>query len=182
VIIGLNGKKRAGKNTFANALGGTHLAFGDALKDMALAINPTIGDGYGSTDLASLVGGLGWEQAKEFSDVRRFLQRLGTEGIRNFIGKDAWVQILEPKYQFTHANDLVVITDVRFDNEAASITDAGGWIVEIVRPELEETDSHASENGIDRSFIDFTVTNNILSELPLEVEHLLQKIGQHTPK
>ncbi len=49
---------------------------------------------------------------------------------------------------------LVAITDIRFNNEAAFVHRRGGVVVHVSRPGLPEiAGHHASENGLDPSFI-----------------------------
>jgi hypothetical protein len=46
-----------------------------------------------------------------------------------------------------------VITDVRFENEAAFVRNLGGTLIHVVNPEtVSRTDAHASENGV--AFVD----------------------------
>lgn len=105
MIIGLTGRKRSGKSTAARYLvedhGFTELSFAEPLKRMALAVNPIIGfrstpDGVQRVYLSDVVHEIGWECAKdEYPEVRRFLQLLGTEGVRDHIGQDTWVNLAE---------------------------------------------------------------------------------------
>lgn len=56
----------------------------------------------------------------------------------------------------------IIIDDVRYDNEAAMIKQQGGTIIKIERREedLRKVPAHSSENGIDVSYIDLSVTND----------------------
>lgn len=166
-IIGLCGHYGSGKDEAAKALverGWVRVAFADPLREMALAIDPyvVVGDResgekgidpdklagavvvYGGffVRLSSLVAVYGWDVAKKIADVRRFLQRLGTEGVRNHIGNDTWVQVAERSMP---ADKNVVFTDVRFANEAAMIRERGGQVVRLYRPGHEPNCGHASE-------------------------------------
>lgn len=62
---------------------------------------------------------------------RYILQYWGTEVCRNGFHNDIWIASLENKIRKT--NDNVVITDVRFPNEIASIKNAGGKVFRIKR-------------------------------------------------
>lgn len=147
-LVGVTGRKRAGKDTFAKRLvdqhGFTRMAFADNVRKVALAIDPIIGWVDGPVRLSTLVGLGGWEPAKEFPEVRRILQRIGTEGIRS-LQPDFWIrQVLD------HMPDgPVVITDVRFPNEADAIKMAGGVVIRVNRPGLFSDDQHSSESAMD---------------------------------
>lgn len=79
-----------------------------------VACSPT---GY----LQDLVNLVGWDSAKQESQVRRLLQDLGVAA-RKLIHEDIWVEVA---LQNITPDDRVVITDVRFENEAAHISKLG---------------------------------------------------------
>ena len=54
----------------------------------------------------------------------------------------------------------IVISDVRFDNEARAIREMGGFVIEIIRPGIKSVKAHSSEGGIDRKLIDKYVANS----------------------
>lgn len=168
-LVGLIGKKRVGKDTFAAVLveefGFTRVAFADPLKEMALTIDPIIDVGAGWDDeghlysLNDLVKAHSWEYVKDtYPEARRVLQHLG-DGVRQF-DPEFWVRA-----GMAHADGLrrdrrdegkwdasqwpVVITDVRYPNEADAIREAGGILVRIVRPGVDDGDTHASETALD---------------------------------
>jgi len=155
-VIGLTGKKRAGKNVLAASLeqyGYETAAFADPLKDRALRLNPIIyfdREANEYVGLDQIVAECGWEHAKDsYPEVRRILQYLGTDVIRA-IDPDYWVRQME--YRLVEADLLgqkMVVADVRFENEANLIRKWGGIIVEIQRPNLVQSfDSHISESGV----------------------------------
>lgn len=165
MIVGITGPKRAGKSTVARFLveyhGFEELSFAQRLKDMAYAVNPIVvveqeGISEQHFRLQQAVDQLGWEGAKdEFPEVRRFLQYLGTEGVRGQFGENAWVRKvaedfdkLAGKTPFDERIPHVVIADVRFDNEADFIRDRGGVILGVERPGYGTGDVHESENGV----------------------------------
>jgi hypothetical protein len=126
-IIGVTGYAQHGKDSLADMLveheGYKKVAFAAALKQMALVLNPIIsGDGTDEgglivhVRLAPFVEANGWEAAKQLPEVRRFLQVLGTEAVRDILGTDSWLRALwntmavDPEQRY-------VISDVRFPNE-----------------------------------------------------------------
>lgn len=150
MIIGLCGYARSGKDALAEVLGVEwsfqRYAFADVLKEAALEINPWIAAGRGYVRLASLVEGIGWEAAKTHSpDARVFLQHLGTS--MRALDPDIWLnEVVARVREDGHEN--VVITDVRFPNEARWINSVG-YLVRVIRPGVGPANGHVSETAID---------------------------------
>lgn len=171
-IIGVMGRKHSGKDAVAQAIievdkyKWERVAFADPMKEMAVAMDVVIevlgrreqqlfcGDfEHDHTPtyfrLAAFVKHHGWEKAKQCDDVRRFLQRLGTEGGRKCIYEDVWV---DRTFQFdvipfVNAGVSVVIPDTRFSNEIEAVQNAGGELWRVERPGLaDDGDKHVSEH------------------------------------
>lgn len=89
--------------------------------------------------------------------ARTFLQRLGTEGLREEFGPDVHIRALF--HQIERHDDLheghyvYVVDDVRFPNEVAAIVNAEQYIGACVKLICEDAPAgagdHASERGID---------------------------------
>lgn len=172
-LIGVSGRKRSGKDSFAERLTGAHgftrVAFADPMRELALALDPIISDGW---RLSQLVDTFGWEGAKENPEVRRTLQRLGTEGGRKVLGENIWVDTAMTTAQAV--GGPVVFTDVRFPNEAEAVKRAGGVVVRIERPGLPAGDTHPSETAIDDWSVDFIVHNDsTLEALHAQADRIL---------
>jgi hypothetical protein len=141
--IAFIGRMRSGKDTAGARLvehhGYTRLAFADPLKDAAMALDPWIvhNSEYAyeqySERLSTVVGSLGWEGAKRYPEVRRILQQMG-QGIRA-MDPDFWVNRLVNSW-YALGNAPVVVTDVRYRNEAAALKAHGFKLVRIVRPSV----------------------------------------------
>lgn len=179
MLVGLLGKKRSGKDTLASFLvsdhGFTRYAFADPLKAAALATDPLIrvepdetGQVYGPGGvigvahyerLSTIVGDLGWDRAKDLREVRRYLQALGV-AMREHVDEDLWVRTTLERAQRTPGP--VVITDVRFPNEADEVQRRGGFLVRIVRPDRPEGfgDNHVSETALDGRVVNFIIPND----------------------
>jgi hypothetical protein len=134
LLLGITGRAQHGKDSVGQVLreefGYARFGFADALKELALVLNPYI---VTRERLRDLVQRGGWEEAKKEPEVRRFLQVLGTEGCRGTFGDNAWVNVLSRRVRpLLKAANPVVITDVRFPNEARWIYRMGGevWRVE----------------------------------------------------
>lgn len=122
--------------------------------------------------LSWLVNGLGWDGAKKLPEVRRLLQRIGTEAVRGIIGPDAWVEIAERSIE---VGKRVVFTDVRFANEAEMIRRRGGLICWVQRDSAGDRrhNSHLSEQY--PFTMDKAINNNgTLAELE---NHILEVAG-----
>jgi hypothetical protein len=90
--------------------------------------------------------------------ARRLLQTLGTEWGRNNVCEDVWVRVWKARAQ---KHDLVVVDDVRFENEAAAVKESGGELWKIVRPSATHNSSHVSEGGLDSwDGFDVVIENN----------------------
>lgn len=175
-LIGVSGRKRSGKDSFAERLttahGFTRVAFADPMRELALALDPLISEGW---RLSELVDAFGWEGAKENPEVRRTLQRLGTEGGRKVLGENIWV---DTAMTTAHAiGGPVVFTDVRFPNEAQAVKRAGGVVVRIERQGLPAGDLHSSETAMDDWLFDFIVHNDdTLDALHSEADRVLSHV------
>lgn len=119
-VIGVTGPKGVGKNYVAEhfiapVFGGCKvefMAFAEPLKAILLAMDPLLPDG-------SRLSEHDLEEVKRTEpEVRRLLQRLGTEGVRTHLGQDVWVDAMKTRLAATDA-EVVILTDVRFPNEAA---------------------------------------------------------------
>jgi hypothetical protein len=142
IVIGLGHRARAGKDSVANVLCGAYgfsrLSFAESLKAAACEI-------------------FGWDrrhvdgELKEVVDgywgfsPRWALQHLGTEAVRRVIGDDTWIK--SAMLRIRTRGPRVVITDVRFPNEADAILDLGGEVWRVDRPGLPPAE-HASERGL----------------------------------
>lgn len=157
-LIALIGRARSGKDTVAARLverhGFTRVAFADRLKDAVLALDPLI---FNTVHLAEMVELNGWEVAKSHPEVRRVLQHYG-QAIRE-IDPRFWIRAAFPAMQGrTH----VVVSDVRYRNEADALRSAGFTLVRITRPgePLSVGSDHVSENELTNYPTSLTLVNS----------------------
>ncbi len=153
--IALLGRARAGKDTVASRLVQRHdyarVAFADPLKDMALKTDPIVDDGnagyrFQFARLSEVVNAVGWERAKdEYPEVRRLLQLMGQSARKH--DHNFWVRIALGKLDLAAHYDMpVVVTDVRYQNEADALRARGFKMVRVLRPERRpQIDTHDSE-------------------------------------
>lgn len=175
MIIGLSGKARAGKDTVAAILvedyGFTKLAFADVIKAAVYTLDPIIS--LSGLRLQHLVDANGWEAAKEFPEVRRLLQVFGSEVGRDMIDPQLWIEITMHGIK---ASANVVISDVRFKNEAEEIKYQGGQVWRITRAINDTIDFHRSETELDSwNFDQYIPNNSTLEDLRDEVRQVMWK-------
>ncbi len=124
--------------------------------------------------------------------VREFLQRLGTDAIRDNLHDNAWVNSLMCDYKAESIGkygDVLdypnwIITDTRFPNEAKAIKDKGGIVIRINRPPNiddiliwgDKSNRHISETALDDWEFDEVIENdNGLDKLLYLTEQVLVK-------
>jgi hypothetical protein len=153
--LALIGAARSGKDTVAARLvrrfAYTRLAFADPLKDAAMAFDPFVTETQPARRLSSVIHQFGWDRGKDaYPEVRRTLQRMG-EGIREY-DPDFWLRILLDKVEAADTwNMPVVVSDVRYPNEADALKARGFRMVRVVRPGIptvEKFRQHISETAL----------------------------------
>jgi hypothetical protein len=171
VLITCTGYARSGKDAFADQLVSHHnyvkLAWSDPLCKLALVIDPLLEVGKTlfffarHERLSSIVSRLGWTDAKTIPSVREFLQRLGTEGVRECLGEDTFVTavIREVKEHLKNGRN-VCITNSRFANEAQAVVDLGGTVVRVHREGVGPVNGHVSDQGDAFQHATFDVHND----------------------
>jgi hypothetical protein len=151
VIIGITGKAQSGKDTFADMLAHVtnsgRYAFAKPLKQM-LKSGLDLDDKDDARALA-LYG----------KNYRVLAQTLGTEWGRS-IHPEMWLNIAKMRMA-VRKEASIIISDVRFDNEAAWVRENGVLIhVERSFQQLIKESDHASEQGIFPKDGDFLVSNS----------------------
>lgn len=176
LVMGLTGYKGSGKDTLGKILveghGFTRVGLADAVKDAVYALNPIVEvevDAYpyesccGSevdveTDeirIQRLVDQVGWDWTKNnVPEARRLLDAMGTQVGRNMFGAEIWVHAAQLKIDAVAGP--VVVTDVRFPNEAA-ICD---FTVRVKRATALLDPSLTSEVSVDSVPTSYTVYND----------------------
>lgn len=139
-LVGIGYKKGSGKDTFAKMLS-VHFnqcvitGFADALKHQ----------------VADVCGIEIEEIEKNKPLFRPMLQWWGTD-FRRIYGKDEnyWIREMEYKYNIYKRNsdELMIISDVRFPNEAEFVRAKEGYLIEMIR-NTDSNDKHSSETSLD---------------------------------
>lgn len=169
-LIGIAGRARSGKDTVANfiiaAIGGYRYSFADPIRAMLAPLGVDMNDPYWQARKEDVIPALG-------VSPRRMMQTLGTEWGRNLINPDLWLVMAHQR--LLRNGPGMVISDVRFENEAAWIRKHGGRIIHVIRSEAKAVEAHASEDGIEMQDTDARLFNSgTLEELQLSVRELLR--------
>jgi hypothetical protein len=153
MIIGLTGYAQSGKDTIAKILVDNYdykrIAFADKIREFLYETAPD--------HVRLLVDDVGWDEAKQNQDVRELIQNTGV-GARKVFGEDFWI-----KQAFNGCKEIdnLVITDVRFTNEADYIKwFPGAQLWRIKRIGVEAVNSHLSETQLDGYPVDQILVNN----------------------
>ena len=161
-VIGLTGQRGCGKDTAAAALvalGFRHIKFAAALKQMIRALLDYAG--ASPEDINRMIEG----DLKEAPSAglggatpRHAMQTLGLEWGREMLHPDLWADAAMGRCARLGCH--IVISDVRFPNEAAMIREGlGGEVWRIVRPGAGG-DSHPTETEMRRIRADRTLRND----------------------
>jgi len=186
MIIGLLGKKGSGKDTVGNYISknynGQCESFAKPLKDICKIL-------FLFND-EQLYGNLKEELDNYWKITpRHAFQYIGTELIRNKIkelipniGDNFWIKNMEKRLNdndndIDNDNDnkkLIIITDVRFQNEVDFIKSKNGIVIKINRDNIIN-DEHSSEKNIDYiKNYDYIIDNNDTFEsLYLQIDSIL---------
>lgn len=176
-IIGIAGHARSGKDTIAKLIKQEHhcmtYAFAEPLKAMLKAI------GLEEHELN------GWKKDEINNDFqatpRHMMQTLGTEWGRDTINANMWV--IAAAKRLKHLNQAqpdatILITDVRFPNEADFVREHG-FLIHVERPVKRISGStHRSENRLSVKDTDHIIINDgSLEDLREEALRIASQIG-----
>lgn len=160
IIIGLNGLKGTGKSTVAEYLKKNYnfeeYAFADSLKRACIEI-------FGLEEKQVFGSQIDKEAIDSFwgTSPRIMLQQVGT-AIRNLNNplNNIWIRNLQRKIKIrieNNSNVYIVVSDIRYKDEAKLIKDMGGIIINIKR-HTNYIDHHESEQQIINA--DFIISND----------------------
>jgi hypothetical protein len=192
-IIGIHGPSRSGKDTVCQILMEEYpliefekQGFADALKISAAR---SLGLDGSDTELVAKMDDL-----KEEGQIhtpwgkvsgRELLQYYGTEGHRNMFGNNFWIDQVIPdpmvsRKRFTGPHrtcDVLLVPDVRYQNEIGRVIDAGGELWKVRRDVKGHNTGHASEGQLVAHW-DLIVDNNgSLEELRFVVKNAFRRVA-----
>lgn len=193
MLIGCSGYARSGKDTVAKILevkyGFQHLAFADTIREALWALDPIVTSEEhskpGTYSLLALrdyfdIYDLDWSNYREkgqpaaSAEIRRLLQRLGTEAGRDLLGENIWINVTLAKRNSNKA----VVTDLRFLNEALAIRGLDGKLIRVSRPGVLAVNNHYSETALDDFEFDHLIENDgSLEDLKKKVDRFANEVG-----
>jgi len=160
MLIGLTGVALAGKDTAAAHLHRQHeffrMAFADPLREGLKAM-------FGLGDWNFTPEGKERVVAWIGKSPRELLQTLGTQWGRDLVHRQIWCRLMDQRIRPRLAHGRpVVITDVRFIDEARFIYSHGGQIWRVIRPGAVTTahSDHTSEQEAHRIVADVDLIND----------------------
>jgi len=191
MLIGLSGKMGTGKNYIAEKVLPLvlskfihnaqyyYMAFGDQIKVELGCRRPEL-----TYDMLF---------EKKTRDVRQLLQQYGTENGRGVYGENIWINSLNMwmeihKSRTSNTNNIFVVTDVRFKNEADWIEANNGILLRINAPsrnheriqqeESHEIQNHISETDLDNYKFKYIVTNDKDDDPHKQITNIMCSIYQ----
>ena len=187
MIIGINGKIGSGKDTIGEIIQGLCLTnkgqvfeikkFAGKLKLIGSILCGTPVENFEDQEFKKQPMSLEWEMT-----YREFLQKLGTEAMREGLHTNVWVNALFADYKDVYIGDWGqgnhmyekpkwIITDMRFPNEMEAVKARGGITIRVVRHKVGDkvywTDPEGVSSGsyeVTEVYQDFCFINNDFSE------------------
>jgi hypothetical protein len=181
IVVGLTGAAGVGKDTVADYLvtryGYEKVSFAAPLKRVLLQQDPIIGMDLfrpGSpVHLSTAIDRYTEEGVKKvFPLYRKYLEKLGTEGIREE-DPDFWIKAASKS--LTDPLGKYVFTDVRFPNEAEFIGDCRGSLWQVDGPQRRDSPgTHVSNSWAGKLGEAFYLLNNgSIDKLYTEADYVL---------
>lgn len=169
-LIGLGYRARAGKDTVGAILeqsfGYESVAFADKLKEMCYSLTDSLDADDEFKENVQLCGLTG----------RQLLIAVG-KALREHVSPSVWIEAADLPGALEYY-DRVVVTDVRFPNEADKIKELGGVLIEIRRPGLPEDMDETETAGAAIKW-DHTIVNaGTLEDLEVMVATLLAALSK----
>lgn len=177
MLLAIHGFKQSGKDTLADLLvseyGYRKVAFADRLKEVLhLMFGVPKEQLWGSDEDKQQLSKVEWKDLVDidkadkddstYLSVRELMQIFATEVCRSKI-PDIWY-----KYLFVDSNDKVVISDLRFENEAEFLKTKKATLIKVKRP-AAKGGHHQSEAGLSDEDINYVLLND------QDLEAFLQK-------
>ncbi len=184
MIIGITGNAQHGKDSIGHVLvkeyGFERIAFADPLKAEVARIHARV--------LVEIGKLLHWDGTDEEiitelirnkpPVVRALLQTHGTN-VRRADDPDYWARQWEQRY-VTCSNPNVVVTDVRFVNEARMLHRYGATMIRVLRPSMPIDTTHESEREVGEITIHKLILNDgTLAQLEQQVRDLMTERSFH---
>lgn len=206
MIIGICGKIGSGKDTVASIVQELYpdmnwqiKGFADKLREVASLLTGIPASEMKRQEIKEQFLPSEWNKTATLEDgaqvgasmtLRYFLQKLGTDAIRDGLHSNAWVNALMCDYKAVvsyqsgatpsqqiniHPNWLV--TDCRFPNEMNAILSKKGMCIRVVRPNNPHPSSnHPSETSLDHIELTTIVNDGSIEQLRENVQKVFDPI------
>lgn len=187
MIIAISAKKQHGKDTVANIIQEYTnnkfkiVKFADKLKDFLCTLINCTREDLENEEFKNKPLGEEWD----FIDIkgninkmtpRLLLQKIGTDGLRNNVHNNIWINATFSKY---YKNCNWIITDLRFENEFTSLKKKDSITIRVERPSVVNTDTHPSETELDnnKDFDYYIINDGDLESLKHKVYEILKELN-----
>lgn len=175
MLIGLCGYKGSGKDTVADILvkdyGFVKKSFAEPLKEGLKSLFDLSDEQLHDSEQKELLDQR-WNRTP-----RQLMQWLATDVLRTQFDENFFVKHLDSRLPSGCDDNKIVISDVRFVNEAEMLKSRGGIIVRINR-DVSHDDKHQSEYEFTKIKSDFKINNDYdMNHLEFSVKNLLYHFG-----
>lgn len=168
MLIGITGKKRSGKDTIAEYLikehGFVDYKFASPIKNLCKDIflwdDEWVNGAYKET--VDSRWGISPREAQQVVGTELFREHLPKtlKGFADTIGAGVWCARFQYWYESLPNDVNVIVSDMRFLNEAEIIKNIGGTLWRVERDGLVSNDTHPSEMEMESIQVDFKILNN----------------------
>lgn len=113
---------------------------------------------------------------------RQLWQWIGTDFGRNMVCDNVWLLIAERALLNAYGLRFrgLVISDVRFENEASWIRSQGGAIIHLERADAPKVNAHVSESGVQVNDRDYVIHNDgSITMLGHAIDAIIEDIKEH---
>lgn len=199
-IIAITGEARSGKDTASGYLqkmyGYERFAFADPMKDIlcttlgidletldAFKNNPTThsvtGDFFYISNISS---DLDYTFTEFSTDMRKILQRFGTDSMKKYFGNDVWASLLISRAHLWGCSK-VVVSDLRYLNEyeVLQMSCEKLTVIRIHKEGTNKNDTHSSEQELNKIPADYEISNNgSIQDLQNKLNKILSEVTNET--
>jgi dephospho-CoA kinase len=175
IIIGLSGKMGSGKNYIAEKI--IYPSYKDEFNILIIGFGDLLKNELFARDTS-----LSYDELYDHKtfETRNKLQQYGTENGRDKYHQDIWVRGLDIQVETfrrrSNDNCLIIVCDVRFQNEAEYIINKGGKLIRVIsedrtnerylkeakgdKEQYQRIASHRSETELDSYRFNFVINNS----------------------
>jgi nucleoside-triphosphatase THEP1 len=166
ILIGIAGRSGAGKSTLASMLASKLKTAGYDTEVRGFA-----------DPIKAMLQVVGIEKGNPA--FRQAAQTLGTEWGRHGMHADFWTDYFVQRFEASSA-DIIVMDDVRFNNEAA-LCRAHGSLIHMLRLDQQAllASSHESEKPLPIGSNDYIVSNDKMSALVAEADSVVKRLTKY---